>query len=227
MNVKKGMYHNFWNDHSFNLKTEKMKKIMILLYLSLVSWGASAQTDPAKMNHSKAGMPAMHTNMPAGMKDKSATLPSIKVERSLSVTAIIDNYLALKDALVEDNGKKAASSGKMLLDALGKFDLSSQGASKQLELKEILDDAKENAEHISENGEKIDHQREHFEILGTDIKDLILITGSDRPLYQIFCPMYDNKKGGRWLSESKEVKNPLFGSKMLKCGNVQQEITVK
>jgi len=204
-----------------------MKKTMILLYLALVSWGASAQTDHTKMNSSKADMPAMHTNTPAGMKDKPTTLPSIKVEHSLSVTAIIDNYLALKDALVEGNGKKASSSGKMLLDALEKFDLSSQGASKQLELKDILDDAKENAEHISENGGKMEHQREHFEILGSDIKDLIIITGSDRTLYQIYCPMYNNKKGGKWLSESIEIKNPFFGSKMLKCGNVQQEITVK
>lgn len=204
-----------------------MKTTMILVYVAIVSWGASAQTDHTKMKHSKADMPAMHTNMPTGMKVKSTDFASIKVEHSLSVTAIIDNYLALKDALVEDNGKKAASSGKMLLDALGKFDLSSQGTSKQLELKDILDDAKENAEHISENGNKIDHQREHFEILGTDIKDLIVITGSDRTLYQIYCPMYNNEKGGRWLNESKEVKNPLFGSKMLKCGNVQQEIAVK
>lgn len=198
-----------------------------MLYLALVSWGASAQTDPSKMNHSKAGMPAMQTNKPAGMKDKSATLPSIKVEHSLSVTAIIDNYLALKDALVEDEGKKAAGSGKMLLDVLGKFDLSSQAASKQLELKEILDDAKENAEHISENGGKIEHQREHFEILGSDIKDLIVIVGADHTLYQIHCPMYNNNKGGNWLNESKEVKNPLLGKKMAKCGNIIQEITVK
>jgi hypothetical protein len=94
-------------------------------------------------------------------------------------------------------------------------------------LKDILDDAKENAEHISENGDKIDHQREHFEILGTDIKDLIVITGADRTLYQIYCPMFNNNKGGKWLNESNIVKNPLFGSKMSKCGSVTQVITVK
>ena len=136
-------------------------------------------------------------------------------------------YLALKDELVDGNSKKAASSGKILFDALGKFDLSSQPATKQKELKDILDDAKENAEHISENGDKIDHQREHFEILGGDLKDLIVISGSDRTLYQLFCPMYNNNKGGKWLSVSDKIKNPFYGSKMLKCGRVLVKITAK
>ena len=191
--------------------------------VALVSWGANAQMDHAKMGHSENG----HSKMESKMKGKATATSSIKVEHSVSVTAIIDNYLELKNALVEDNGKKAASSGKLLFDALGKFDLSSHSESKQKELKDILDDAKENAEHISQNGDKIDHQREHFELLGTDLKDLILITGADRTLYLINCPMYNKKKGGKWLSESKEIKNPLLGSKMMKCGSIVQEITVK
>jgi hypothetical protein len=27
-----------------------------------------------------------------------------------------------------------------------------------------------------------------------------------------------------WLSEYKEIKNPFFGSKMIKCGSVQKQI---
>jgi hypothetical protein len=186
-----------------------MKTTMIMLFLALVSWGACAQQD-----HSK-------------MADKSIVASSLKVEHSLSTTSVIDNYLALKNALAVDDSKKAASSGKILLDALGKLNISTLPISKQKELKDILDDAKENAEHISVSGGKIDHQREHFEILGTDIKDLIVITGADRTLYQIHCPMYNNNKGGNWLNESKEVKNPLLGAKMTNCGSVIQEITVK
>jgi len=200
-----------------------MKTTLMMLCLVLVSWAASAQHD-----HSSSGNSGnSHSNMAPKMKEEPRVIPSITVKHSLSVTSILDNYLALKDALVDDNSKKAASSGKMLLDALGKFDLSGQPAPKQKELKDILDDAKENAEHISENGDKIDHQREHFEILGGDIKDLIVITGSDRTLYQLFCSMYNNNKGGKWLSASDKVKNPFFGGENKKCGRVLVEITVK
>lgn len=190
-----------------------MKTTMIMLFLALLSWGASAQHD--------------HSKMETKTTEKSMVSPSIKVEHSPSVTAIVDNYLALKNALVEDNSKKAASSGKMLFDALGKFELSGKSGSQQKELKDILDDAKEHAGHISENASNIDHQREHFEVLSTDMKDLIAIAGIDRTLYQINCPMYNNNKGGKWLSEYKEIKNPFFGSKMLKCGSVVQEISAK
>jgi len=114
-----------------------------------------------------------------------------------------------------------------LVDAFAKFDLSAQAKQQQKELAEIIEVASEHAEHIAENGRKIDHQREHFEMLSKDIRDLTLIAGSDRTLYQAFCPMYNNKEGGVWLSASKEIKNPFFGNKMLKCGSVQQEISVK
>lgn len=197
-----------------------MKKTIFLLCLALVSWGASAQMDHSKMDQSINGMKSKM----AGMQTASA---SIMVDHTQTVTTVLDNYLALKNALAEDNGKKAASSGKMLFEAIVKLNISSQPESSQKKLKDILDDAKEHAEHISENSSDIEHQREHFEILSTDIKDLIVITGSDRTLYQIYCPMYNNQKGGKWLSESDEIKNPLLGSKMMKCGSVAQVISLK
>jgi len=200
-----------------------MKTTMIMLCLALISWGASAQQDHSHMSHSANS----NSNKDSKMAAQPTTITSIKVEHSLSTTSIIDNYLALKNALAVDDAKKAASSGKVLYDALGKTNFTSFPESKQKDLKDIMDDAKENAEHISENGDKIDHQREHFEILSTDMRDLIVIVGADRTLYQIHCPMYNNNKGGNWLNESKEVKNPLLGTKMSKCGNVIQEITVK
>lgn len=200
-----------------------MKKSMILLSLALVSWGAFAQHDHSKMGHSTEG----HSNMDTKMTNKSMVQASVKVEHSQSASIIIDNYLALKDALVKEDSKNAASSGKKLFDAFAKFDISAQAKQQQKELSEIIEDASEHAEHISENSGNIGHQREHFEILSKDIKDLIIITGSDRTLYQAFCPMYNNNEGGAWLSTSKEIKNPYFGNKMLKCGSVQQEISVK
>jgi len=200
-----------------------MKTTMIMLFLALLSWGASAQHDHSSMGNSGSS----HSSMTPKMKEEPRVIPSLTVKHSMSVTSILDNYLALKDALVDDNGKKAASSGKLLFDALGKFDLSGQPAPKQKELKDILDDAKENAEHISENADKIEHQREHFELLGGDLKDLIVITGADRNLYQLFCPMYNNNKGGKWLSASDKVKNPFYGDEKMKCGRVLVKIEVK
>ena len=186
-----------------------MRRIIILLSLALVSWGALAQHDHSMMTN------------------KSKVEATVKVEQSKSTSIIIDNYLALKDALVQEDSKGAASFGKKLFDDFAKFDASGVAKQKQKEVDEIIEDASEHAKHIFENSKDIGHQREHFEILSKDVKDLVMITGSDRTLYQTFCPMYNNNKGGAWLSTSKEISNPYFGSKMMKCGSVQQEISVK
>ncbi len=43
-------------------------------------------------------------------------------------------------------------------------------------------------------------------------------------VYRQFCPMAFEGEGGYWLSDSKEIRNPYFGSKMLVCGEVKDVI---
>ncbi|EIJ37746.1 MAG: DUF3347 domain-containing protein [Flavobacteriaceae bacterium] len=134
--------------------------------------------------------------------------------------AILKDYFNLKDALVGDDNDKAKELGATLASTLGNFDASSYSDSEQQELKDIMEDATEHAEHISESD--IAHQREHFKIISKDVTDMVAITGTENTLYQLLCPMYDG--GSNWLSMSKDVKNPYYGSKMLTCGEMQKEI---
>ncbi|WP_271855606.1 DUF3347 domain-containing protein [Patiriisocius marinus] len=134
--------------------------------------------------------------------------------------AILKDYFNLKDALVGDDNDKAKMLGGTLAKSLGNLDKSTYSESQQKELTDIIEDATEHAEHISESD--IKHQREHFKILSKDITDMVAITGTATKLYEQFCPMYDG--GTAWLSTKEEVRNPYYGSSMLKCGKVQREI---
>lgn len=156
--------------------------------------------DDAAMNHD-------NMSAPNGMMDAGAK-------------QVVADYMTLKDALVADKKDEAASAGKSLESTLNGFDVSSYTAEQQKDLKDIITDAKEHAEHIGKS--EMDHQREHFKTLSKDITDLVAITGTESTLYQQFCPMYDG--GSAWLSMEKEVYNPYYGSKMLHCGKVQKEI---
>lgn len=40
-------------------------------------------------------------------------------------------------------------------------------------------------------------------------------------IYKQYCPMAFDGKGGYWLSDSNEVRNPYYGDKMLTCGVVE------
>ena len=134
--------------------------------------------------------------------------------------AILNDYFNLKDALVADDNAKAKELGASLATSLGKLDVSSYTDTQKADLKDIIEDAVEHAEHISESD--IAHQREHFKILSEGVTDMVAITGTKNTLYQQFCPMYDG--GSAWLSMSKDVMNPYYGSQMLNCGKVQKEI---
>lgn len=136
--------------------------------------------------------------------------------------AILHEYFNLKDALINDDNGKAKELGNTLAKSLKAFDVSNYSDNEQSELKDIIEDATEHAEHIGESD--IKHQREHFKTLSKDVTDMVAITGTDKKLYEQFCPMYNNNEGGAWLSMNKEIRNPYFGAQMLKCGKVQREI---
>ncbi|WP_142785845.1 DUF3347 domain-containing protein [Changchengzhania lutea] len=176
---------------------------MLLMAVSF----ANAQ-EKEKMNHDHGDMKMDHSKMTNKQSDAKAE-------------TILSDYFSLKDALVGDDTKKAAQAGTKLVASLKAFDMTSYNKENQKELTDIIEDATEHAEHISESA--IDHQREHFKTLSKDITDMVAITGTENMLYEQFCPMYD--KGSAWLSTSNELRNPYYGSKMLKCGKVQKEIT--
>jgi len=158
--------------------------------------------------------------------DIDSDVKSITVPRSNTASAVLDAYLDIKNALAADDQSAAAEAGSQLEKQAAAMDVNDiDDPSQMKEVKEILDVVKEHGEHIAES--KIEHQREHFAMLEKDLKDLIKVVGTDRPLYEQYCPMYDNNKGGSWLSTSDQIQNPLLGSKMPRCGEVQQVITMQ
>jgi hypothetical protein len=143
---------------------------------------------------------------------------------SATVDANVNDYLKVKNALVKDDSNGAAAAAKVLLATFNAANTTSIDAKLKKEYIDIADDAKEHAEHIADNSGKIAHQREHFALLSRDMNDMIKTFGTNKKLYQDYCPMYDQGKSGYWISESKEIKNPYYGAEMLTCGGMVKEL---
>jgi hypothetical protein len=141
-----------------------------------------------------------------------------------SIKEITQHYLHIKNALVNDDGKDAASGGKAMVEAMAKFDKTLLTSEQKNIYRDIEVDAIEMADHISTNADKIEHQREHFDMLSKDMYDIVKTFGAGQTLYQTHCPMYNDNKGANWLSETKEIKNPYLGKKMPTCGSVKEEV---
>lgn len=164
------------------------------------------------------------SNQSPEVKENSEENKKETVELSaFPIQQVIKGYLPLKNALAQDDSQKASDAAKNLFSILKKIDITKTNAKDHSELQDILESASENAEHIGKNSDDIRHQREHLLSLSNDITDLIEEVGNGGlKLYQDFCPMYNNGKGGTWISETKEIVNPYEGSKMLNCGSVKK-----
>lgn len=138
---------------------------------------------------------------------------------------LVKNYLDLKNALTSDNGQQAAAAAKQMIAALENTGAVAFNADQKKVYDGVRDEIKEHAEHIGSNSGKIEHQREHFDMLSTDMYDLLKVSKPSRILYYTHCPMYNDNKGANWLSEVKEINNPYYGKKMRDCGVVKEEIT--
>lgn len=145
-------------------------------------------------------------------------------QATFSINEIVNNYLSLKNALTKDDTKGAANAANTLYTIFNSVNPNSIDAKLKTEYLDIADDAKEHAQHIGANGGNIEHQREHFAMLSKDMNDFIKSFKSEQKLYQDFCPMYDAGKGAIWISETKEIKNPYYGSKMLTCGSMKKQL---
>jgi Protein of unknown function (DUF2911)/Protein of unknown function (DUF3347) len=140
-----------------------------------------------------------------------------KTDIKIQFAPVLAAYHALKNALVADDSKTAATKAKLLKTALEKIDMTALTPKQHdlympLSAKLITD-----AQHISENATKIDHQREHLETLSTNLSKITKsLKINSETVYVQYCPM----KKASWLSTEKAVKNPYYGSSMLTCGSV-------
>ena len=71
----------------------------------------------------------------------------------------------------------------------------------------------------------LNDQRKAFTALSNEMAELVKGNKlSEGQVYLTYCPMANSNKGGAWLSNDKEVRNPYFGDRMLKCGSVKETI---
>lgn len=139
------------------------------------------------------------------------------------LSAVYKSYFAIKDALVKGDGKAASANAKELYNAVDAVPMDKLPNAQHMVWMKYMKDISYNAEHIKSTTET-DHQREHFVKLSTAIYEVMKAIKPAYPVYYDHCPMYNNGKGGDWLSKESDIKNPYYGSQMLGCGNTKEVI---
>jgi hypothetical protein len=177
--------------------------------------GKKVETQPKADAHAGHDMSKMGANTEGGKT----------VDLKTQFAPVLSAYYALKDALVADNAKLAAENGKAMKTALRKIETKDWTAKQRNAYDEVSKKLDTDAEHIGDNAGKIDHQREHFMSLSTNLTTLVkTLKINDETAYSLFCPMANDGKGAVWLSKEDKVKNPYYGKKMMTCGSVKETL---
>lgn len=196
------------------LNRMKMKKVRVITQAVFISLIALTVMACGNTSNSKAEEQAESKN------DIEQNVATADANEASKPNDVFNEYLQLKDALVADDKDKTAAVAEKFASTLKNLETSKYTEEQKATLNEILETAIEHAEHIAKSA--IDHQREHFKELSTDMIDMVAITGTQTILYQQYCPMYD--EGSAWLSNKEEIRNPYYGASMLTCGSVQNTI---
>ena len=147
----------------------------------------------------------------------SQNLGKVDGETNDKINAALTGYYAVKDALVDsDHAKTKEKAGELVTLIAAISDEKMTAAQKEFWAK-LAAPLKNDAEHIRDTGD-LEHQRSHFVHLSNNFYSLVnAFKANKAETYQHYCPM----KKASWLSNSKEVRNPYYGSKMLDCGSVR------
>jgi Cu(I)/Ag(I) efflux system membrane fusion protein len=164
-------------------------------------------------NQNTSGYSTSHT--------EKATI-SEKAKKALR--PLFDSYFNLKTALGDDDFENAKKHGAQMKSALAKIDMSLfKDKAHKIWMKQSSS-LKSNLEHVSHH-ESIKTLRTNFiEVSNVMIDITKAFSPLSETIYLQYCPMVNNDQGANWLSKEKEIFNPYFGSKMLKCGETKKTL---
>jgi Cu(I)/Ag(I) efflux system membrane fusion protein len=155
--------------------------------------------------------------------NSETNMNSTPSEFKTQLNNVVQEYLKLKDALVESNPSAVTSSAKEIQKALSTVDMSLVKGDMHVSWMNHLNQMN-NTLSILASSSTLDAQRTAFLSLSNTLIESVKTFGLPGVIYQQFCPMTDSGKGGYWLSESEEIANPYFGDQMHNCGETITKI---
>ena len=199
----------------------KIKTLLTFLIALVVLAGLSQCGGPKKESDMAAETHA------SGSEDAaSATGPQFEVDKLFQeqLVRVLQNYLKVKDAFVASDAVQVKTEAVNLRNTLKAIDTKMLNGPALNDWSNYSNNL-ESALSEMAGSDDIEVQRTAFSTLSDNLYKSIKAYGlGSMTAYYEFCPMAFNDQGAYWLSDSKEIRNPYFGDKMLTCGRVTEEL---
>lgn len=172
------------------------------------------------------GMQGNNTGQSMVTTDHSEMKERIAVSKKFQnqLKQVFNDYILVKDALVNDDSNSAQQAGKQIMQSLKNVDMKLLSDEKaHNHWMTIQKELNASANAISGSTD-ISKQRGHFKHLSAHMISSVQLFGVNTNVYIQFCPMADNNKGAYWISLEEEIRNPYYGEAMLTCGEVRDTL---
>ena len=172
----------------------------------------SLETSTSGADH--AGHASMQVTVPAAFQSQLASL--------------WQPYLRLQAALASDDSAEMALAVRQFSSAFRAIDASKLDDRGQ-EVWNLPHSQIAAAVQVMLSTDQIEDVRVQFEPLSDNLTTLVetLGMGDVGAVYQLHCSMAFDNRGASWLQDNPEVRNPYFGSKMLRCADPARQIVGK
>jgi uncharacterized protein (DUF305 family) len=180
-----------------NMKRNATLTIATITLITLASCGETKNKQDAK------------TNTPKEIETKKENTAEI-ADASFSdgmTGKVFHNYQQIRMALVNSDAGEVQTAAGNLAESFS----------------EEREEMKSMAMAMAE-ADDIEKQREFFSQFTEKVEPMFKESISEGAIYKQFCPMAFDGKGGYWISNVDEIRNPYYGEKMLKCGKVVEKI---
>jgi hypothetical protein len=197
-----------------------MKNVFVAIAIAVASLTGSNEVMAQQGSHSGHG----HTQQGAADQGAKVEKHQASADFQKQLTQVFEANNALKTAFVESDAEAVKAQAQAVQKALASVD------KKQVHGKANAAWAQQEQElskHLSAiaGSNAIEEQRKHYAPFSQALYSSIKTFGLDgTEAYYQYCPMAFNNQGGYWLSSSKEIRNPYFGSRMLKCGSTKETL---
>ncbi len=179
----------------------------------------SREDEPSGAGHTHGSTEKPGKTASSGKEVKPLKWPA---SESSQYKNLVESYLMMKDKLVNDQkANKLAGEIVTIMEGVNMDAFSQKAHMRWMDYMKVL----KNKASAIKKAEKIGAQRRHFIKLSDKMIELVkTFKAPEDKLYVQFCPMANEDKGAFWLSKEDQVRNPYYGDRMLKCGEVREEI---
>ncbi len=154
------------------------------------------------------------------MSKTSEALPAAVATPWVEAT---EHYLALKDALVEDDFASAKQHAQAMNTTLAGADMAGMGEYHDAWMKAVPSLVTATKQVSGAAG--IEAARAAFAEMSQPMVAGVKAFGDGgEQLYVQHCPMAFDNAGADWVSAEETIRNPYFGAEMLTCGKVTEEL---